>query len=412
MNVRHLTVLSIVSLFTTSPLLSEDWPEFRGPTGMGHSAAKDVPLEWGPRDNVKWSTEIDGVAWSSPIVVDRAVYVTTAVEEGDSLSLRVLGLRATDGEVVWDSEVLRPEKARQHKKNSQASPTPVHEDGVVYAHFGHYGTAAVDARTGEVVWTQDSLTYKPVHGTGSSPILVGDKLIYSADGGDDPKLIALDKATGAVAWQTPRGVEVERTFSFATPLAIEIDGETQVISPASGAVIAYDPDDGSEIWRAHYGEGYSVVPRPIFAEGLLFVCSGFNRASLFAIKPGGEGDVTDSHIVWSSDRQVPKESTPIVVDGILYMNADTGVATALDAATGEELWQERIAPGNYSASPVYAGGHIYFQNEDGVTTVIKPGKDLEVVATNEIGERGLSSFAVTDGAIYIRTEEHLHRIGK
>jgi len=338
--------------------------------------------------------------------------VTTAVEEGDSLSLRVLGLRATDGEVVWDSEVLRPEKARQHKKNSQASPTPVHEDGVVYAHFGHYGTAAVDARTGEVVWTQDSLTYKPVHGTGSSPILVGDKLIYSADGGDDPKLIALDKATGAVAWQTPRGVEVERTFSFATPLAIEIDGETQVISPASGAVIAYDPDDGSEIWRAHYGEGYSVVPRPIFAEGLLFVCSGFNRASLFAIKPGGEGDVTDSHIVWSSDRQVPKESTPIVVDGILYMNADTGVATALDAATGEELWQERIAPGNYSASPVYAGGHIYFQNEDGVTTVIKPGKDLEVVATNEIGERGLSSFAVTDGAIYIRTEEHLHRIGK
>lgn len=379
---------------------------------MGISSASDVPLKWSQRDNVKWTSRIDGQAWSSPIVVGSAVYVTTAVERGGDVSLRVIGLKASDGKEVWDTEVFKVELVRQHKKNSHASPTPVYEDGKIYAHFGHYGTAALDAKTGKVLWTQDTLGYQPVHGTGSSPIVVGDHLIFSADGGEDPLLIALDKTTGSVAWKTARNVEVKNKFSFATPLAIEVDGKTQIISPASGAVIAYDPTNGKEIWRVRYGEGYSVVPRPIFADGLLYVCSGFNKAIVYAIKPGGSGDLTDSNIVWTYDKQVPKESTPIVVDGILYMNADSSIATALDAKTGEEIWQTRIAKGSYSASPVYAGGHIYFQNEDGVTTVIEPGREFKQVAENDIGEHGLSSFAVTDGAIYIRTDSELVRIGK
>ncbi len=400
------------ALLLTAPLSAEDWPQFRGPDGMGHSSDSKVPTEWSRSKNVKWSSRIDGQAWSSPIVIGAAVYVTTAVERGGDTSLRVIGLKASDGKEVWDTEVFKMETVKQHKKNSQASPTPVYEDGKIYAHFGHYGTAAVDAKTGEVLWKQESLKYEPVHGTGSSPILVGDHLIFSADGAKDPLLIALDKSTGSIAWKTPREIEVSRKFSFATPLAIEVDGKTQIISPASGAVVAYDPESGKEIWRVGYGEGYSVVPRPVYADGLLYVCSGFNKAIIYAIKPGGKGDLTDSNIVWKYEKSVPKESSPIVVDGIVYMNADSSVATALDGKTGEEIWQSRIAKGSYSASPVYAGGHIYFQNEDGITTVIKPGREFEKVAENDIGEHGLSSFAVADGSFFIRTDKELVRVGE
>ncbi|MCB1230274.1 MAG: PQQ-binding-like beta-propeller repeat protein [Verrucomicrobiae bacterium] len=389
----------------------ENWTEFRGPGGQGHSTATHLPTEWSDRDNVAWETDVPGAGWSSPVVVDGRIYLTSAVENGGGLSLRALAFNAADGQSLWDVEVFPVnEPTRIHKKNSPASPTPIFEDGKLYVHFGHDGTACLDASSGSVIWKQESLHYAPVHGNGGSPIIVGDKLIFSIDAASDPFVVALDKKTGQVIWKTPRNVEVKRTFSFSTPLAIEVNGKTQVVSPGSGAVISYDPETGAEIWRCDYDEGYSVVPRPVYAHGLVYVCSGFNQAKLYAIRSDGQGDVTESHVAWVYSKTVPKESSPIVVDDLLYFNDDKGVATCLDAKTGDVQWQERLAPGGYSASPIYADGHLYFQNGEGVATVIRPGRKFDKVAENEIGEPGLASYGVADGALFLRTESKLFRI--
>ncbi len=408
-------LLSSLALLSTSLSAGEDWSEFRGPGGQGHSDAKNVPVKWSANKNIAWKSELPGIGWSSPIIVGSRIYLTTAIpERKDNYTLHALCVNVDDGKILWDVEVFGEQKgkpARMHKKNSHASPSPIFEDGKVYVHFGHDGTACLNAEDGKTIW-KTNIEYSPVHGNGGSPIIVDDLLIFSCDGKDDPFIIALDKNNGKVEWKTAREVEVERNFSFTTPLLIEVNGERQLISPASGAVIAYDPSSGKEIWRFDYDEGYSVVPRPLYAHGLIYVCSGFNRAKLFAIRPDGKGDVTKTHMAWVHEKAVPKESTPIIVDDYLYMNDGQGVATCMDAKTGEVIWQERLTRKSYSSSPIYAGGLIYFHDGEGVTTVIKPGNKLEVVATNDLGEPGLSSFAVTDGSLLIRTESNLFRIGK
>jgi outer membrane protein assembly factor BamB len=340
--------------------------------------------------------------------------VTTAVASEKGLSLRALALGMADGETLWDQEIFaRPEVGEFHKKNSHASPTPIMEDGKLYAHFGHQGTACLNAVDGKVLWKQESLEYPPLHGNGGSPILFEDKLIFSCDGTKDPFIVALNKSTGEIVWKTNRGVEVSRTFSFSTPLAIEVDGRWQIVSPASGAVIAYDPSNGKEIWRCLYGEGYSVVPRPLFAHGLVYVCSGFDSAKLLAIDPAGKGDVTKTHLKWTIDKRIPKESSPIIVGEQLYANDDKGIVSCFDAKSGKQVWQKRIdGGGGYSGSPVYAAGHLFFHNGDGITTVIKPGETFKQVAENKIGEFGLSSFAVVDDGFVIRTESSLLRLRK
>lgn len=409
-------LLSSSALLIAPLSANEDWPEFRGPGGQGHSQAKDVPVKWGPNKNITWKTSIPGIGWSSSIIVGSQIFLTTAIPKGENnYTLHALCVNADDGKILWNVEVFNEQAdkpARMHKKNSHASPSPIFEDGKVYVHFGHDGTACLNADDGKILWKQTELRYNPVHGNGGSPIIVDDDLIFNCDGGENPFIVALEKDSGKVVWKTFRDVVVERPFSFSTPLLIEVNGKRQLISPASGAVIAYDPNDGKEIWRCGYGQGYSVVPRPLYAHGLVYVSTGFNRAKLMAIRPDGKGDVTETHLAWIHEKNVPKESTPIIVDDFLYMNDGKGEATCLDAKSGEVIWQERLTKNNYSASPVYVGGLIYFHDGEGVTTVIKPGRKLEVVATNDLGEPGLSSFAVTDGALLIRTGSTLYRIGK
>jgi len=408
--------MSSLTLLFTPLSASEDWSEFRGPGGQGHSNAKNVPVKWGASNNIAWRSDLPGIGWSSPIIVGSRIYLTTAIpEQKDNYTLHALCVNAADGKILWDVEVFGKQEgkpARMHKKNSHASPSPIFGDGKVYVHFGHDGTACLNADDGEVIWKQTELRYSPVHGNGGSPIIVDDYLIFSCDGSQDPFIVALEKNSGKIAWKTSRDVEVERKFSFSTPLLIDVNGKRQLISPASGAVIAYNPSDGKELWRFDYEEGYSVVPRSLYAHGLIYVCSGFNRANLIAIRPDGKGDVTKTHLAWKYSKAVPKESTPIIVDDFLYMNDDKGVATCLDAKTGNVIWQERLTKRSYSASPIYVGGLIYFHDSEGVTTIIKPGQKLEVVATNDIGEPGLCSFAVTDGSLLIRTDSTLYRIGK
>lgn len=406
-------VVGIVAIMGTIVVAGE-WPEFRGPSGNGVSDARNVPIRWSATEHVAWKTPIPGVGWSSPILSRDRIFLTTAVSQGDgqAISLRVLCLDLADGHIVWDVEVLRPEPsdAKQiHTKNSLASPTPVIVGDRLFAHFGHMGTVALD-RNGKLLWQQTEIDYSPVHGNGGSPLAIGDLLVFSCDAAEDPFVVALDQGTGDVRWRTPRNTPAKQTFSFSTPLSIEIDGEQQIISPGSGFVAGYAPSDGRELWRARYGSGYSVVPRPVFAHRLLFVATGYDRPKLLAIDPvGAAGDVTDSKIVWSLERGAPLTPSPIVVGDELYVVSDNGVATCLDARSGKKYWSERLG-GSFSSSPVEAEGRLYFQNEAGVTSVVVASTSFELMSRNDLEERSLASPALADGTIVLRTESHLWRI--
>lgn len=401
-------------MVSTAIAAETQWPQFRGPTGQGVSQATGLPVEWSATKNVAWKMEIPGQGWSSPVIADGKLYLTTA--KGDakagSLSLHALCLDAATGRTLFDVEVFRPDKAAasaMHQKNSPASSTPIVTADRLYVHFGHMGTAALDL-TGKVQWRQTDIKYSPVHGNGGSPILVQGLLVFNCDGARDPFIIALDAATGAVRWKTPRNTAVKKTFSFSTPLAISIAGGTQIISPGSGMVGAYDSKDGRELWRVSYGEGYSVVPRPLYAHGLLFVSSSFDSAEVYAIRPeGAAGDATATHVAWRSRKAAPHSASMVVHGDELYFVSDGGVATCADARTGDIHWTQRLG-GGFSASPVAAEGRIYFQNEKGVGYVVKASKTYELLATNDLAEPTLASPAVVDGALYIRTKSNLFKI--
>jgi outer membrane protein assembly factor BamB len=395
-------------LFTALPLPGADWPQFRGPDAQGHAEARSLPVEWTSTKNVAWAQDIPGAGWSSPVLKGERIYLTTAVEQGDKVSLRALSLDARDGKVSWNTEVLSVTPGKAHKKNSHASPTPIVEGNRLYVHFGHYGTAALDL-DGKVIWRSTTLKYPPLHGNGGSPMLVGNGLIFNCDGTSNPFVAALDKNTGEVLWKTPRNSDASRKFSFSTPLAIEVQGKTQVVSSASGTVMAYDPGTGKEIWRVRYPEGYSVVPRPVYGHGLVYLSSAFDRPVVYAIDPKGTGDITETAIKWTINKGAPNTPSPLLVGDELYFVSDSGIMTCADAKKGAVHWQERVG-GNYSASPVFADGKVYVQSEEGVGTVLKPGKTFEVLAKNDLKERTLASYAIGEKSIYIRTAQRLYRI--
>lgn len=409
---RCILLLTAVSL-TSASAQADNWPEFRGPTGQGHAQGR-LPVEWAPERNVAWKQAVPGAGWSSPIVWNGRLYLTTAVPMGedDDQSLRVLCLDAATGKVLWDREVFRQAgatAARIHAKNSHASPTPLTDGRRLYVHFGHQGTAALDL-DGQVLWRQTELSYRPVHGNGGSPILVEDALVFSCDGSNSQFIVALDAATGKVRWKTPRPTEAFKKFAFATPLLITVGGKPQIISQGAGLVGAYDPATGKEIWRVRYGDGYSVVPRPVYGQGLVFVCTGYDEPGLLAIRPDGQGDVTDTHVAWRRVRGgAPLNPSPLLVGEELYLISDLGIATCLEAHTGKVHWQERVG-GAYSASPLFADGHIYLQSEAGAAVVIQAGKNFKSLARNNLGERVLASYGAAEGALFIRGEKHLFRV--
>ena len=402
----HLAPLLCLATFAHA---ATDWPQFRGPDGDGHSPAKNLPLTWDTTKNVAWKTELPGKGWSSPALHKGRLYLTASEEVGSDLSLRALCHDATTGKPLWATEVFLTPPVKHHAKNSQASPTAIADGDRLYVHYGHYGTACLDL-AGKIVWKQSDLKYSPVHGNGGSPILVGDALIFSCDGGSDPFIVALDKASGKVLWKVKRETTAKRNFSFTTPTLITVKGQQQLITPGSGVVCALDPKTGAELWRCRYGEGYSVIPKPVFGHGMIFLSSGYDKPVLHAIRADGKGDVTDTHIAWKLEKGAPHTPSPLLVGNELYVVSDAGIASCLDAKTGQVHWSER-AGGNYSASPLLADGKIYLQNETGTGVVLKPGKTFEKLAENALGEKTLASYAVTDGALFIRTEKNLYRIG-
>ncbi len=412
--------MSGVMLCAGLPARGEDWPEFRGPTGQGISTAKGVPTRWSPTQNVVWKSAIAGSGWSSPVVIGELIYLTTAVPVGGAdtpeadRSLRVVCLNARDGKSVWDKEVFvqkSGEAPKIHKKNSHASPTVVANEGKIYAHFGHQGTACLDGTTGDIVWATREFGYQPVHGNGGSPVVVDDLLIFNADAAQSPAVIALEKSTGKLKWKFARESEAQRKFSFSTPLAIEVGGARQLITAGSGVVNALEPQTGKEIWRASYGQGYSVVPRPIFSHGLIFLSSGYDSPIALAIKPDGKGDVTATHIAWQITKRAPHNPSMVIAGDHLYMVADNGILSCIEPKTGKVLWEERTT-GPISASLLVAGGNLYLQDEAGLGVVVKPGRMHQIVARNDLKERSLATPSVIATDLLIRTQGTLYRIGK
>jgi outer membrane protein assembly factor BamB len=392
--------LVLSSLFFTA-----DWPQFRGPGGQGVSDEKNVPLTWSETKNVRWKTAIPGRGWSSPVIQGDRIWLTTATEDGRSL--RAISVNVNTGAIEQNVELFQLKSPKlMNAKNSFASPTPVVEGDRVYLHFGAYGTACI-TQSGEIVWKTKLEYDNGQHGPGGSPIIYDDLLIVSCDGLELQYVVALDKATGKVRWKKTR----EGYQAYTTPLIVNFPAGDQVISPGAFQSIAYEPRTGKEIWRVKYAEGFSNVPRPVYGHGLVFICTGFQEPSLLAVQPDGRGDVTKSKVVWKVDRAIPRTPSPLLVGNELYIVTDNGIATCIDAKTGEELWRARVG-GNHSASPVYAGGRIYFLNEEGESVVIAPGRKLNHLATNQIDGPTLASMAISHSSIFIRSQTHLYRISE
>lgn len=401
-----------ISVPAMSEVAAEEWTEFRGSTGQGHSSATGLPLEWSATKNVVWKRAVPGAGWSSPVVSRGQVFLTTGLPGNDGgTSLHALAFDSATGRILWDVEVFTSAETRRramHDKNTQASPTPIIEGERVFVHFGHHGIACL-SRNGKTLWRNNSLGYEPMHGNGGSPIIVDDKIVYNADGASDPFVVALNKNTGQQVWKVARTAQVSQKFSFCTPLLITVNGQQQIISPGSGAVSALDPQDGHEIWRVRYGGGYSVVPRPVYGQGLVFIATGFNRADILAIRPDGHGDVTETNIAWRTTKGAPLTPSLLLNGEELYAVSDSGLASCFEAKTGKVYWQESI-DGNYSASPVAAEGRLYLQSESGVGTVLQLGQQFVKLATNTLEERTLSSYAVAENALFIRTAGNLYRV--
>jgi outer membrane protein assembly factor BamB len=311
------------------------------------------------------------------------------------------------GAVVADVELFRLRNANlKNPKNSHASPTPIIEGDRVYVHFGGDGTAAMDAMSGAIIW-KAQFPYASQHGSGGSPVLYKDLLIFSADGHYEAFVLALDKRTGDVRWKTPRQKPFDQAYT--TPLLIQVGGRDQLVSVGAYRAVSYDPLNGREIWIVRYEDGFSNVPRPVFGHGLVFIATGFQQPAIIAVRADGRGDVTATHVAWSMTRGAPFTPSPLLVGDELYVISDLGVLTCVDAKTGTLHWQQRIG-GNHSASPVFADGRIYFLSEEGVATVIAPGRTFHKLATSELDGATLASIAVSRGSLFIRSLSHLYRI--
>jgi len=410
------TELYAIALLAALPAAgtADNWPQFRGPNGDGQSGATGLPVTWSEAENIAWKTPIPGRGWSSPVVWGGQVWLTTASADGKEMS--AVCVDRDTAKVVHNVVLFRnPNPAEINPVNSYASPTPAIEAGRVFVHFGTYGTACLDTETGRPIWVRRDLHCEHGVGPGSSPILAGGKLVLSYDGMDVQFVTALDPATGRTLWKAPRDVDFANANgdfrkAFATPTLIRAARREQLVCPGAWFAFAYEPDTGKEIWRLRYGTGYSGASRPVYAGGLVLLYSGFSRHELYAVRPTGRGDVTESHVVWTF-RGAPAKPSPLVVAEQVYLAQDRGVLTALELKTGERVYRQRL-PSRCSASPLYADGRIYVFDEKGATTVVRPGRAFEQLALNRLADGCMATPAVAGRALFVRTRTHLYRIEK
>lgn len=390
----------------------ENWPEFRGPTADGHATSQKLPVEFGDDKLVVWKTAIHDKGWSSPVVWGSQIWVTTGLKDGKQLF--AVAVDRDSGKIVHDIKVFDVEKPQFCiEKNSYASPTPVVEAGRVYVHFGAHGTACLDSASGKILWSRTDLQCNHHRGPASSPIVYQNLLILTFDGFDVQYVVALDKQTGETVWKRDRNIAYDSDNgdikkAYATPLVFEFEGKAQLIDPSAGSSIAYDPKTGEELWRVKCG-GMNVSCRPLFAHGKVYMNTADGGFRLFAVKPDGKGDVTNSHVAWKLTKGASRYSSQIIVGDLLYMGNEQGVLTCVDTANGDVIWQERVG-GTYTASPITAGGKIYFCSEEGDVAVVAASRDYKVLGKNKLGDGFMASPAVTGDALILRSKSHLYRI--
>ena len=413
-------------------------PSSADPTARVRAEEATLPLEWSETENVAWKTPLPGRGWSSPVIGDGRIWLSTAedvqatAEEREeiikassglgpvdqmaaakSVTLSALEVDLSTGKLLRAIPLFVVEKPPLiHGLNSFASPTCVLADGRVVCHFGTMGTACVDAKTGEKLWER-KLEIEHIVGPGSSPVVYKNLVILTCDGGDKQFIEALDLATGDTVWRKDRPPIREENpdlrKAYSTPLVFTANGRDQMVVPGSQWFVCYDPATGDELWRVDHGAGFSNVPRPIFDGERLYLNTGFTKAQLWAVRVDGTGDVSKSHVVWRNSQQMPTMPSPVMADGLIFSISDGGVATCLDAATGKELWRERV-PGKYSASPLLGAGRVYFSSHEGRTTVIAASNKFKVLAKNALNGMIMASPAAVGGDLILRTDSHLYCI--
>jgi outer membrane protein assembly factor BamB len=409
----------LILITAASALHAENWPQFRGPNQQGHSTEPNVPLHWSATEHVIWKTPIAGESWSSPIVWNDRVFVTTATDSGQSC--RVLSLDAKSGRILWDTLVFQQTTGRKEKRNSYATPTPATDGERVYACFGDGSVAALNF-AGEVVWTNRSYEFYGQHGLASSPILYRDLLIMARDGSSDGpdqnlgwqkpwdqgRVLALDVRTGKERWQGRRGLS---RISHGTPAIWEHDGQAEIVSEAGDVIQGFSFAMGERLWSCDViGEG--KVPSTVLGDGLVFTAGGWGgKDSIKAFRLGGRGDLKETNLIWEQKKGMPRVPSLLYVQPHLFAITDGGVAACLKADTGELIWQERIG-GNFSASPVTAAGRLYLLGDNGETTVIAASAEFKVLAKNPLGEKTQASPAISNQRLFIRTAKDLYCIGE
>jgi len=383
------------------------WPRWRGPSGQGVVSGTGYVDEWSATQNVLWKKPVPGSGNSSPVIWGDRIFLTTARDGGRRLSL--LAYRRSDGALLWDVDAPQGRSESVHQKNGHASATPATDGERVYVSFGSHGLMAFDF-SGKLVWHQDLGAMSNYWGTAGSPLLYKDRVILYQDQSRGAFIAAYNARTGAQLWRTPRDASV----GWGTPAAIHAGGRDEIVVNGQYAVVAYNPDSGREQWRVG-GTTMEAIPTPVVGHGLVFSSTGRAGPTL-AIRPGGQGDVTRTHVAWSSPRGSPFVPSPVLLGDYLYMVNDmTSIATAFEAATGRTAWQGRLGVARregFSASPVALDGKVFFTNDDGETFVLRAGSTFELLHVNDIGEPTLASPALVDGRWYVRTQANLFAIGK
>jgi len=434
-SLRWFVFLTVCLLFPTLSIHAAEWPQWRGPDGQGHANAHDLPITFSETKNVAWRTEIPGRGWSSPVIDGNQIWLTTAIElptsetereqrlvgntnnqplnVADKISLRAVCVDRSSGKLLHDIEVLvvsNPDPI--HSLNTYASPSPVLADGLLYCHFGTYGTACVDTKSHDVVWTNDELRIKHENGPGSTPIVWGDLFIVHCDGSDQQYIAALDRKTGDRVWRTDRSgtmdPDPQMKKAYGTPIVIDIDGKPTVVSQGADWLYGYDPATGSELWKVAYGVlGFSIVPRPVSGHGMIYMSTSFMQPEILAIR----FQDNKPEIAWRFHRQAPQMPSPLLIGDELYMVSEKGIATCLNALTGEPYWSERLG-GNFSSSPIFADGHIYVGNREGEMFVFDPGTTFQTVTKNQLDGQIMATPAAVDDQLIIRTDKALYCIRK
>jgi outer membrane protein assembly factor BamB len=383
------------------------WPSWRGPSGQGLVTGAAYLDSWSATEGVLWKKSVPGQGNSSPIVWGDRIFLSTAYDGGRRVSL--VAFRRTDGTQVWEAFAPDGRTSGAHYKNGHASATPATNGKLVYVSFGSRGLTAFTF-DGKVAWHQDLGPVDNYHGAAGSPLLYKNSVILFQDHGRGSFVAAFDASTGKQLWRTPRDAYV----GWGTPVAVRAGDRDEIIVSSQGAVTAYDPDTGRELWRCD-GNSYEVIPTPVVGHGLVFASSGRVGPTL-AIRPGGRGNVTRTHLAWSSPRGSPFVPSPIVHGDYLYMVNDmASIVTCLHAQTGQVIWQGRLGVAQregFSASPVAVDDKLFFTNDQGETFVLRAGPRFELLRTNRLGESTLASPALVDGRWYIRSDRHLFAIGR